>query len=267
MMQHIAARPPDVLVVDDDPRLRDLLRRYLTQQGFAVVVAEDAQAMNRVMRYQRFDLMVLDLMMPGEDGLQVISRLRAAQSDLPVIVLTARGDESDRITGLEAGADDYLAKPFNPRELVARIQSVLRRSRLTEMPGAPSSEPQRMRFGQFELDLSTRSLRKAGTAIPLTTSDFATLKALARHAREPLSRQRLMQLSRGRDYESSDRSLDVQISRLRKLLEDDPHQPRYLQTVWGVGYVLIPDQDENTDSQVILEARMTASESSGALEG
>ncbi|MEY3706311.1 MAG: hypothetical protein RL585_868, partial [Pseudomonadota bacterium] len=155
-MQHIAARPPDVLVVDDDPRLRDLLRRYLTQQGFAVVVAEDAQAMNRVMRYQRFDLMVLDLMMPGEDGLQVISRLRAAQSDLPVIVLTARGDESDRITGLEAGADDYLAKPFNPRELVARIQSVLRRSRLTEMPGAPSSEPQRMRFGQFELDLSTR---------------------------------------------------------------------------------------------------------------
>ena len=210
-MQHIAARPPDVLVVDDDPRLRDLLRRYLTQQGFAVVVAEDAQAMNRVMRYQRFDLMVLDLMMPGEDGLQVISRLRAAQSDLPVIVLTARGDESDRITGLEAGADDYLAKPFNPRELVARIQSVLRRSRLTEMPGAPSSEPQRMRFGQFELDLSTRSLRKAGTAIPLTTSDFATLKALARHAREPLSRQRLMQLSRGRDYESSDRSLDVQI--------------------------------------------------------
>jgi len=267
MMQHIAARPPDVLVVDDDPRLRDLLRRYLTQQGFAVVVAEDAQAMNRVMRYQRFDLMVLDLMMPGEDGLQVISRLRAAQSDLPVIVLTARGDESDRIMGLEAGADDYLAKPFNPRELVARIQSVLRRSRLTEMPGAPSSEPQRMRFGQFELDLSTRSLRKAGTAIPLTTSDFATLKALARHAREPLSRQRLMQLSRGRDYESSDRSLDVQISRLRKLLEDDPHQPRYLQTVWGVGYVLIPDQDENTDSQVILEARMTASESSGALEG
>ena len=266
-MQHIAARPPDVLVVDDDPRLRDLLRRYLTQQGFAVVVAEDAQAMNRVMRYQRFDLMVLDLMMPGEDGLQVISRLRAAQSDLPVIVLTARGDESDRITGLEAGADDYLAKPFNPRELVARIQSVLRRSRLTEMPGAPSSEPQRMRFGQFELDLSTRSLRKAGTAIPLTTSDFATLKALARHAREPLSRQRLMQLSRGRDYESSDRSLDVQISRLRKLLEDDPHQPPYLQTVWGVGYVLIPDQDENTDSQVILEARMTASESSGALEG
>lgn len=207
-MQHIAARPPDVLVVDDDPRLRDLLRRYLTQQGFAVVVAEDAQAMNRVMRYQRFDLMVLDLMMPGEDGLQVISRLRAAQSDLPVIVLTARGDESDRITGLEAGADDYLAKPFNPRELVARIQSVLRRSRLTEMPGAPSSEPQRMRFGQFELDLSTRSLRKAGTAIPLTTSDFATLKALARHAREPLSRQRLMQLSRGRDYESSDRSLE-----------------------------------------------------------
>ncbi|NDH44481.1 MAG: response regulator [Betaproteobacteria bacterium] len=157
--------------------------------------------------------------------------------------------ESDRITGLEAGADDYLAKPFNPRELVARIQSVLRRSRLTEMPGAPSTEPQRMQFGDFELDLSTRSLRKAGVPIPLTTSDFATLKALARHAREPLSRQRLMQLSRGRDYESSDRSLDVQISRLRKLLEDDPHHPRYLQTVWGVGYVLIPDQDEATGAE------------------
>ena len=120
------------------------------------------------------------------------------------------------------------------------------------MPGAPSSEPQRMRFGAFELDLSTRSLRKEGVPIPLTTSDFATLKALARHAREPLSRQRLMQLSRGRDYESSDRSLDVQISRLRKLLEDDPHHPRYLQTVWGVGYVLIPDQDEETDSRPVI---------------
>lgn len=238
-----AGRSPDILIVDDDPRLRDLLRRFLSQHGFSVVVAEDALAMNRVMRHQRFDLMVLDLMMPGEDGLQVISRLRSSQSDLPIIVLTARGDESDRITGLEAGADDYLPKPFNPRELVARIQSVLRRSRLNEMPGAPSNETQRFRFGSFELDLSTRSLRKDGVSVPLTTSDFATLKALARHAREPLSRQRLMQLSRGRDYESSDRSLDVQISRLRKLIEDDPHNPRYLQTVWGVGYVLIPDAE------------------------
>jgi len=243
IMMYSPGRSPDILIVDDDPRLRDLLRRYLSQHGFAVVVAEDALAMNRVMRHQRFDLMVLDLMMPGEDGLQVISRLRSSQSDLPIIVLTARGDETDRITGLEAGADDYLPKPFNPRELVARIQSVLRRSRLNEMPGAPSNETQRFRFGPFELDLSTRSLRKGSVGIPLTTSDFATLKALARHAREPLSRQRLMQLSRGRDYETSDRSLDVQISRLRKLLEDDPHNPRYLQTVWGVGYVLIPDQD------------------------
>ena len=218
-----------IAIIEDDIAISQMYRMKFEVDGYEVETAENGKVGLKLIKDMKPDIVLLDLMMPGEDGLQVISRLRAAQSDLPVIVLTARGDESDRITGLEAGADDYLAKPFNPRELVARIQSVLRRSRLTEMPGAPSSEPQRMRFGQFELDLSTRSLRKAGTAIPLTTSDFATLKALARHAREPLSRQRLMQLSRGRDYESSDRSLDVQISRLRKLLEDDPHHPRYLQ--------------------------------------
>ena len=210
-------RNPKILVVDDDPRLRDLLRRYLGENGFQVFVSENGSAMNRLWVREHFDALVLDLMMPGEDGLQL-------------------------------GADDYIAKPFNPRELLARIHAVLRRRPAPDAPGAPSMENEIVRFGEFELDLGTRVLKRNGEIVQLTTGEFAVLKAFARHPRQPLSRDKLMEMARGREYEAFDRSLDVQVSRLRKLIEVDPSKPRYLQTVWGLGYVFIPDEVSPDDS-------------------
>ncbi len=233
--------PLKILVVDDDPRLRELLRRYLGENGFSVVTAENAQAMNRLWLRERFDLLILDLMMPGEDGLSVMRRLRGGNDMTPVVMLTAKGEDVDRIVGLEMGADDYLPKPFNPRELLARINAVLRRRAPDEAPGAPGTDTEPVTFGEFVLDLATRTLTKNGEDVPLTTGEFAVLKAFARHPRVPLSREKLMEMARGREYEAFDRSLDVQISRLRKLLEPDPSKPRYIQTVWGLGYVFIPD--------------------------
>jgi two-component system phosphate regulon response regulator OmpR len=180
-------------------------------------------------------------MLPGEDGLSICRRLRGAGDQTPIIMLTAKGEDVDRIVGLEMGADDYLPKPFNPRELVARIGAVLRRRGPDEIPGAPSETPQSFEFGQFVLDLGTRTLKKSGETVPLTTGEFSVLKVFARHARQPLSREKLMELARGREYEVFDRSLDVQISRLRKLIEPDPSSPLYIQTVWGLGYVFIPE--------------------------
>ncbi|MFN7779580.1 MAG: two-component system response regulator OmpR [Betaproteobacteria bacterium] len=233
--------PPKILVVDDDPRLRDLLRRYLTDNGMAVYTAEHAQAMQRLWQREHFDLLILDLMMPGEDGLSVLRRLRGGNDTTPVLMLTAKGEDVDRIVGLELGADDYLPKPFNPRELLARIHAILRRKTPNEAPGAPAQEAGEVAFGDFLLDLGTRTLTRNGEPVPLTTGEFAVLKAFARFPRVPLSRDKLMEMARGREYEAYDRSLDVQISRLRKLIESDPAKPRYLQTVWGLGYVFIPD--------------------------
>lgn len=234
-------RTPKILIVDDDPRLRDLLRRYFGENGFNVLVSENGEAMKRLWVREHFDVLILDLMMPGEDGLAILKRLRAEKDMTPVIMLTARGEDVDRILGLELGADDYLGKPFNPRELLARIHAVLRRRPRQDAPGAPSMENEVVKFGDFELDLGTRVLKKNGEIVPLTTGEFAVLKAFARHPRQPLSRDKLMEMARGREYEAFDRSLDVQVSRLRKLLEPDPSKPRYLQTVWGLGYVFIPD--------------------------
>lgn len=237
-----APRSPDrILVVDDDARIRDLLRRYLTQEGFEVFLAEDAKALNRLMVREAVDLIVLDLMLPGEDGLSICKRLRAAKNPTPIIMLTAKVEDIDRIVGLEVGADDYLPKPFNPRELLARIHAVLRRRPVIEAPGAPSKEQAVVQFGQFEFDLAQRRLSKDGQALALTTGEFSMLKALVRHPRQPLSRDKLALLARGREFEPFDRSLDVQISRLRKLIEPDAGQPQYIQTVWGVGYVFVPD--------------------------
>ena len=235
------ARPDRIVVVDDDARIRDLLRRYLTQEGFDVLLAEDGKALNRLLTRENIDMIVLDLMLPGEDGLSICCRLRAANDTTPIIMLTAKVEDVDRIVGLEVGADDYLPKPFNPRELLARIHAVLRRRPAQEAPGAPSKEAQVVHFGPFEFDLSLRRLTKDGEPIALTTDEFSMLKALVRHPRQPLSRDKLAQLARGRDFEPFDRSLDVQVSRLRKLIEPDPSQPRYIQTVWGVGYVFVPD--------------------------
>jgi two-component system, OmpR family, phosphate regulon response regulator OmpR len=237
----MAEHKTKILVVDDDARLRALLNRYLDEQGYAVRVVQDATEMNRQLARERYDLMILDLMLPGEDGLSVCRRLRGTGEKMPVIMLTAKGDEVDRIVGLEIGADDYLAKPFNPRELVARIQAVMRRQPPPSPPGAPSPDQQVISFGPFRLDLSVRSLTRNGTDVPLTTGEFALLKVLVQHPRTPLSRDKMMELARGREFGAFDRSIDVQVSRLRKLIEADPSKPSYIQTVWGFGYVFIPD--------------------------
>ena len=230
-----------ILVVDDDARLRDLLNRYLAEQGYAVRAVPDANEMNRYLARERYDLMILDLMLPGEDGLSVCRRLRGSGENLPIIMLTAKGDEVDRIVGLEVGADDYLPKPFNPRELLARIQAVLRRRPPAAPPGAPATEPQVVEFGAFRFNLAARNLAKNGQDVPLTTGEFALLKVLVQHPRVPLSRDKLMELARGREFGAFDRSIDVQVSRLRKLIETDPAKPVFIQTVWGFGYVFIPD--------------------------
>ncbi|MDQ2108963.1 two-component system response regulator OmpR [Vibrio sp. 2017_1457_15] len=229
-----------ILVVDDDARLRALLERYLSEQGFQVRSVANSEQMDRLLTRETFHLMVLDLMLPGEDGLSICRRLRNANNLIPILMLTAKGDEIDRIVGLEVGADDYLPKPFNPRELLARIKAVLRRQ-VIEAPGAPSAEDTIVEFGEFRLNLGTREMFRGDEAMPLTSGEFAVLKALVTNAREPLSRDKLMNMARGREYSAMERSIDVQISRLRRMLEVDPSKPRYIQTVWGLGYVFVPD--------------------------
>lgn len=230
-----------ILIVDDDLRLRQLLERYLGEQGFAVRAVDGAVAMDKALARELYDLIVLDLMMPGEDGLSICRRLRGDKNEVAIIMLTAKGDEVDRIVGLELGADDYLPKPFNPRELVARIHAVLRRRGAPPPPGAPAEMDGTVDFGDVSVNLGTRELTRAGTTTTLTTGEFALLKVLVEHPRKPLSRDKLMELARGREYDVFDRSIDVQVSRLRKLVEEDPAKPRYIQTVWGFGYVFVPD--------------------------
>jgi len=230
-----------ILVVDDDLRMRDLLVRYLGGEGYEVKAAADAAAMDKLLARERYDLVVLDLMLPGEDGLAICRRLRAQNTGPAIIMLTAKGDDVDRIVGLEMGADDYLPKPFNPRELLARINAVLRRRAPVGPPGAPGTGTEVFEFGEFSLSLSTRMLTRAGKPVQLTTGEFSVLKVLVQHPRQPLSRDKLMELARGREYEVFDRSIDVQISRLRKIVEDDPSHPKHIQTVWGFGYVFVPD--------------------------
>jgi DNA-binding response OmpR family regulator len=232
--------PARVLVVDDDVRLRDLLTRYLSEQGFQVAALPDATQLDKKLQRDPPHLVVLDLMLPGEDGLSVCRRLRGAGESVPIIMLTAKGDDVDRILGLEMGADDYLPKPFNPRELVARIHAVLRRHGEDLVPGAPTGDG-RMPFGAHILDLAARTLERDGDVQSLTTGEFSLIKVFAQHPRKPLAREKLMLLARGRDHEVFDRAIDVQVSRLRKLVESDPSSPRYIQTVWGFGYVYVPE--------------------------
>jgi DNA-binding response OmpR family regulator len=236
---------PKILVVDDDVRLRDLLSRYLTEQGFQVAVLPDARDLDRKLQRDPPHLVVLDLMLPGEDGLAVCRRIRGAGESVPIIMLTAKGEEVDRIVGLEMGADDYLPKPFNPRELVARIHAVLRRQTDRRAPGAPASEG-KVAFGPFTLDLAARTLTGGDAAIHLTTGEFALVRVFVQHPRQPLAREKLTLLARGRDHDVFDRAIDVQVSRLRKLIEPDPANPRYIQTVWGFGYVFVPDDEAAT---------------------
>ncbi|SFP72415.1 two-component system, OmpR family, phosphate regulon response regulator OmpR [Geopseudomonas sagittaria] len=242
-MNSTASSQPEgekILIVDDDVRLRRLLERFLDEQGYRVKTVENVEQMDRLLSRELFNLVVLDLMLPGEDGLSACHRLREQGNRMPIIMLTAKGDEASRIQGLEQGADDYLAKPFNPRELLARIRAVLRRQ-TPLVPGAPGSEEETVSFGDYQLNLGTRELSRGGEVHMLTTGEFAVLKALVQHAREPLTRDKLMSLARGREWDALERSIDVQISRLRRLIEPDPSKPRYIQTVWGVGYVFVPD--------------------------
>lgn len=229
-----------LLVVDDDVRLRALLARYLREQGFEVQEAGDIREAEQLRSRHHFDLVVLDLMLPGEDGLAWCRRLRGQGENLPVIMLTAKGDEIDRIVGLEIGADDYLPKPGNPRELLARIRAVLRR-RESHAIGAPEPELGYIEFGRCRLDTAARTLECEGRQQRLTSGEFALLLVFLRHPRQPLSRDRLLSLARGREHEPFERSIDVMVSRLRRLIEVDAKAPRHLQTVWGLGYVFVPD--------------------------
>ena len=233
--------PARILVVDDDQRLRDLLQRYLTEQGFQPGCAENGEHMDRLLRQQNHAALVLDLMMPGEDGLSICRRLRAEGNPIPILILTAQGDDIDRILGLEMGADDYLPKPFNPRELVARLRAILRRAPTADSQQTQTAVGKSFEFGPFSINIDSHQLLKHGEPQRLTSGEFALLRVLAEHAGRPVSRDTLISETRGRDHDPFDRSVDVLISRLRRVLEADPGQPRYLRTVRSVGYVLDPD--------------------------
>ncbi|OGI43094.1 MAG: two-component system response regulator OmpR [Candidatus Muproteobacteria bacterium RBG_16_64_11] len=225
-----------LLVVDDDPRLRELLARYLGEQGFRVSAVADGAAMDALLARARPDLVILDLMLPGEDGLSIARRLRA-RDNTPIIILSARGEDVDRIVGLEVGADDYLPKPFNPRELLARIRAVLRRP----ATASPATTDGIHRFGPFTLDVTRHTLVRDGQEISLTAGEFALLRVLAGHPNRVLTRDQLIEHLKGYERSAFDRSIDVRVTRLRRKIEDDPAAPRYLRTVWGEGYLFTPE--------------------------
>jgi two-component system phosphate regulon response regulator OmpR len=234
------AKAQTIWVVDDDPELRQLLSTYLNDQGYEVRTLNDGKQLSARLEFQRPDLVVLDLMMPGDDGLTILRRLRDGGDDLPVVMLTARGEAVDRIIGLEQGADDYLAKPFMPRELCARIEAVLRR-RGSIPAGTPLVDGAVIEFGNNCLDLAARTLERDGETVVITSGEFGLLAAFVQNPHRPLSRERLIELARGPGSDTDSRSMDVQVSRVRKLIEPDASRPRYLQTVWGYGYVFVPD--------------------------
>ena len=229
---------PSILVVDDDPGLRDLLRRYLREQGFDVFTAGDGRAMDAEMAQRRIDLVILDLMLPGEDGLAIARRLRSDGS-IPIIMLSAKGEDIDRIIGLEVGADDYLPKPFNPRELLARIRAVTRRHDPARAEQA-SETPEVIKFDVFNLDLTTHRLFREGEQIPLTGSEFSLLRVFAQHPNRVLSRDKLIDLLKGYERSPYDRSIDIRVARLRRKLEPDPADPQFIRTIWGEGYLFSP---------------------------
>ncbi len=241
-----------ILILDDEAEMRALLQRYLGAQGFAVQTLPDAQQLDGLLARKSFDVLVLDLMMPGENGLSICRRLRAAGETIPIMMLTARGDPIDRIVGLEMGADDYLPKPFEPRELAARLHALMRRQAMYAT-GSTSARDDTIEFGAFTLDLAGRRLLRDGSQVTLTSGEFSLLRALACNPGRALGRERLIELvakqnagkspgkSTSRDDIITERSVDVQILRLRRLIEDDPTTPRYIQTVWGVGYLFAPD--------------------------
>ena len=230
--------PTRVLLIDDDLRLVEMLGEYLRARGYQVEVCGDGEAGLAALARGEPDAVILDVMLPGIDGLEVCRRLRA-RSQVPILMLTARGDDLDRIVGLELGADDYLPKPFNPRELLARLAAILRRAR-----GAGAPADQVLRFGPLEIDRASREVRVRGQRRELTGRQFDLLLLLAERAGRVQTREQLMDALKGEEWDSVDRSIDVHISRIRQLIEDDARHPRLVQTVRGAGYVLTPPRDE-----------------------
>jgi two-component system, OmpR family, response regulator len=228
---------PHILVVDDDREIRSLLRDYLEKNGFRATAVADGQETRRALERARFDLIVLDLMLPRESGLEICRALRAS-SEIPIIMLTALGDEVDRVVGLEVGADDYVAKPFSPRELVGRIRAVLRRTQQASRSADPA-DARAYTFAGWRLDTTRRTLTSpAGEVAGLGGAEFRLLAILLLHAPRVLTRAQLMELMRGRDFDPFDRSIDVRVSRLRQTLGEDARAPRIVKTVYGEGYVI-----------------------------
>ncbi|MEZ5615440.1 MAG: response regulator [Rhodocyclaceae bacterium] len=235
-----------ILIVDDDPELRELLRGYLGGNGYDVDAAEDGAAMRKCIAATAPDLVILDLMLPGEDGLALCRELRAAATTaaLPILMLTARGEDTDRIVGLEMGADDYLPKPFNPRELLARIKSILRRAGERSVQEAPARA---LAFAGWALDLGARHLVDAdGVVVPISNGEFKLLRAFAENPFRVLSRDQLMDVLAGREAGPFDRSVDVMVHRLRRRLDDDAREPQLIKTVRSEGYMLAADVERRT---------------------
>jgi DNA-binding response OmpR family regulator len=230
-----------ILVVDDDAGLRELLTDYLSGHGFRVSAAADGAAMDDLLAHHAFDLIVLDLMLPGEDGLSLARRVKAAGGP-PIVMLSARGEEIDRVVGLEVGADDYLPKPFSPRELLARIRAVLRRGAGAAAPRPPAGDGS-VAFGRLRLDLRAQRLLRDGKELPLTSGDFALLRIFVEHPHQVLSRDRLMDWLKGYERNPFDRSIDVRVTRLRRKIEPDPAHPVFIRTVRGEGYLFTPEAE------------------------
>ena len=228
-----------ILLVDDDVRLGGMVSDYLAGAGFHVIAATTARDGEQKLKRETFDTVILDLMLPDRDGLDVCRRVRQT-SDVPILMLTARGDAMDRVVGLEIGADDYLPKPFEPRELLARLRAILRRK---SAHGSPLGTSETLRFGRLEIDRGARQVRLDGEERPLTSYQFALIDTLAAHAGRVMSREALMDRVKGEALEAFDRSIDVHISRIRAAIEDDPKQPRRIITVRGAGYVFAREQD------------------------
>ena len=226
-----------IYVTDDDPGIRELLAEYLATQGYTVHTADNAVALDVLLATRLPDLLILDWMMPGEDGLSVARRLRAQPGFPPIIMLSAKGEDIDRIIGLEVGADDYLPKPFNPRELLARVRAVLRRQAAAPLENAAARV---ISFGPFTVNLDARSLSRASNEITLTSGEYELLEIFVTHANRALSRDWLMDQLRGFERDPFDRSIDVRVNRLRKKIEDDPANPAYIRTQRGQGYLFVP---------------------------
>ncbi|MEM9622392.1 MAG: response regulator [Pseudomonadota bacterium] len=230
----------NLLVVDDDPELRELTQAYLERQGFVVHCVESGEAMDQFLAQQSVDLLILDLMLPGEHGLSIAQRLKK-HTELPIIIVSAQGEDVDRIVGLEVGADDYLAKPFNPRELLARVRAVLRRSQHSSSEVADS--PDKYEFGVFALEMNAHRLTRNGDTVPLTSGEFDLLAILVAHPNKVLDRDRILDLLTGAERSPFDRSIDVRVTRLRSKIEVDPANPVYIRTIWGKGYMFCPHGD------------------------